>query len=146
MTRTDDLLGRLRARAGLTISENAMALGSEPASMRIALGPIEKAGLLATLRASGADKRIDRTLDQMTAGEFTSVERRALEDRALDKIERSEVGLLGGIVEGPPPVNLRPDQKAVIDNVMGRLGDDPLASRARDAYGKAVKNGQIRTR
>jgi hypothetical protein len=145
MSRTDDVLDGLRGQARSTIAENALAFGRGPASVRIALGPIEKAGLLATLRTTGADKRIDRTLDQITGGEFSPQERRSLEDRVLDEIKGREAYGLRGIVEGPP-VDLRRDQKAIIDSVMGRLGDDPLASKARGAYGRAVKSGQIRTR
>lgn len=152
MTRTDDPLATLRSRAGQTIADNALAFGVEPAStrrapgsFRLALGPIEKATVVAGLRASGADRRLDRTLVQMTGGEFTPQELQALKDRALDKIEAPEAKQLFGIVEGPP-VKLRGDQKAIIDRVMNRLGDDPLANKARGAYGRAIKSDQVRTR
>jgi hypothetical protein len=120
---------------------------SEPSerSYRIALNPLQKAGVLAGLRASGADKRLDRTLGQMTGREFTPQDLGTLKDRALDEIEWPEAKRLQGIAEGPP-VDLAREQKAIIDSVMGRLGGDPLAERARAAYGRAIKHGQIRTR
>jgi len=49
-------------------------------------------------------------------------------------------------VEAGAPVFVTPAQKARIDRLVGKLGSDELARRARESYGKAVTGGQIRVR
>lgn len=97
------------------------------------------------LQSSGADVRLDHTIDRMTNHEFTPAEIKALEDRSLTALELPDALRLGGIQEGPP-VDMHPGQKAIIDRLMNRIGGDPLAGKARDAYGRALQTGQIRVR
>jgi len=81
----------------------------------------------------------------MTNGAFGPQEIHDLENRVLDKASWDDVKALRGINEGPP-VYFTPSQKSVVDGLMRRLGDDPLAQRARAAYGRAMDAGQVRTR
>ncbi len=77
------------------------------------------------------------------AGAFSDKELEALENRALDAAEMKDLDTFKG-VSGGSPVMLNPAQKARVDGLMDKLGNDDLGRRARDAYGTAVKNGQIR--
>jgi hypothetical protein len=100
-------------------------------------------------RAMQVDPTIEANLRStvrgMVGGQFTGVELKTLEDRALDGAEMGDLKTLQGIEAGPP-VFLTPSQKARVDGLMPKLGSDALGGRARDAYGKALKNGQIRVR
>jgi hypothetical protein len=118
---------------------------SDDGPFQLALGPKAKAWVLDRMRATGADKRFDRTIGTMTNGAFAPQDIRALEDRVLDKAGVLDVGVLAGVTEGLP-VSLSPHQKTVVDRLMGGLGADPLAQRARAAYGKALNGGRIQIR
>lgn len=155
---TDRYFSFLRAQASQMIAANTLTLGMRPStaapvaeaapddgSYQVALGPFEKAKITAGMYLTGAGKRFDRTIDRMTNGSFSPEDVKALENRVLDAAESRDVRTLQGVVEGPP-VYLNQAQKSVVDKLMGRLGSDPLARRARDAYGKAVDAGQVRTR
>jgi len=39
---------------------------------------------------------------------------------------------------------MTPDQKAVTDKLVGKLGSDPLAREVQGSYGRAVEEGRIR--
>jgi hypothetical protein len=85
-----------------------------------------------------------------------------LRRQALDTIGRNAVALglgpandmgAGDAVTGgaetaaaPFQVALNPAQKAVVDRMLGQMGSDPLADRARAAYGRALGGGRIRVR
>lgn len=56
-----------------------------------------------------------------------------------------DVKTLWGIEAGAP-VFISPRQKTAIDGLFGRLGDDPLARRAREAYGRALQKGRVKVR
>ena len=114
-------------------------------AFQVALRPWQKAAVFGGMRASGADKGFDRTVGAMTNGAFGPQEIHDLENRVLDKASWDDVKALRGINEGPP-VYFTPSQKSVVDGLMRRLGDDPLAQRARAAYGRAMDAGQVRTR
>jgi hypothetical protein len=114
-------------------------------SFQVALSPPEKMAVQSMMRATGADRGLDRTLGRMTGGEFNPDEIEMLQDRALRAAKWGEVGQLKGISEGPP-VTLSPQQKATVDRLIGQLGSDDLAARARAAYGRAMSGGQIRVR
>lgn len=73
---------------------------------------------------------------------FTDQELRILQDRALDDAEMKDIDVLQGIQAGAP-VRLTPAQKARIDRLMRLSGDDELGRRARAAYEKALRDGQI---
>jgi len=146
----------LRDQAMDAIASNALALEpmtdadvsgarEDPGAFEVALGPIAKRALKGLMHASGADKGFDRTVGTLTNGRFSPQEIQTLEDRVLDKAQKTDVGALYGVQEGVP-VYLSPNQKAVIDRLMGQLGEDPLARRARDAYGGAVSAGNVRVR
>ncbi len=79
------------------------------------------------------------------SGAFADKELETLENRALDAAKVEDLKTFYGI-PGGTPVMLNPAQKARMDSMMGSMGDDALGRRARDAYGAAVKNGQIRVR
>lgn len=111
----------------------------------IALNPIEKASVRALMRASGVDNNVRTTLRQIAGDGFTADELKALEDRVLDKANSNDVKVLWGIEEGVPVV-VSPNQKAAIDGLMGRLGTDPLAQRARKTYEHSLQGGRIRVR
>lgn len=157
MTHFNDELRRTRARASGLIARNARSLGAGPfegrdagagaqdGALQLALSDGEIAALRLPLRLSGADKRLDRTIERMTGGRFTPGELRRLEERALKAAEWEDVRALTGIEEGPP-VMLSPRQKAVIDRLMGELGSDALSDRARAAYTGAQRAGQVRVR
>lgn len=121
----------------LTQQRSGGPAASRDGSYDLAPNGLEKAWATQAMRATGADKRLDRTLRQMTNGEFTPGELSALKARSLDKIDLPEALKLQGIAEGPP-VGPRPQQKAVIDRA--------LAQKARDAYGRAVGAGFVRVR
>jgi len=168
-----DALGPLRDEALDTIADNAVALrlpptgeappagamqGPAPAPtssaaaspaadgpFQVALGPKSKAAVIAQMRATGADKGFDKTLGQITGGEFSPEEIQALKDRALNAASWLQVFHLRGVSEGAPVV-LSPAQKATIDSLMGQLGSDALAAKARAAYGRAINAGNIRVR
>jgi hypothetical protein len=119
---------------------------ASPGASQIAMNVAQKAFVKSAMRLTGADKGFDRTINSMTGGQFSPGDIRTLEDRLLDKAEwRKDTDVLQGIAEGPP-VYLRPDQKAVIDRLIGGLGADHLAQRAQAAYQKAIDAGQVRTR
>lgn len=73
---------------------------------------------------------------------FTDQELGILQDRALDDAEMKDIDVLQGIQAGAP-VRLTPAQKARIDRLMRLSGDDELGRRARGAYEKALRDGQI---
>lgn len=85
------------------------------------------------------------TVRGLVGSTFTPQEVDDLEKRALDKVEWDELGALVGIEAGIP-VELTPKQKTKIDSLMNRMGDDPLARRARDALDQGLKSGKIRVR
>lgn len=111
----------------------------------IGLNAVERAAARALMKATGADKGFDRTISAITGGQFSPAERQTLEDLALKAADMSDRPKLMGIQEGPP-VYLTPDQKAVIDRIVGQLGTDPLAQRGQTAYQKALNAGQVRIR
>jgi hypothetical protein len=112
-------------------------------SFQIALGPLAKAGVKTAMHATGADQAFDRTIGGITGGTFQPGDIKALEDRALTAAKPGDLAILYGIADGLPVV-LNSAQKASIDGLMGKLGSDALATRARAAYQKAVDAGQIR--
>ncbi|HEX3887348.1 MAG TPA: hypothetical protein VHW05_07600 [Phenylobacterium sp.] len=95
------------------------------------------------MHATGADQTFDRTIGRITGGTFQPGDIKALEDRALTAAGPDDVAILRSIADGAPIV-LSSAQKASIDGLMGKLGSDALATRARAAYQKAVDAGQIR--
>lgn len=157
MTTRDPYLHSLRSQAQARIADNAVALGMEPTSgsppqrgepdgsYQLALNRFDKAVVKGVMHASGADAGFDRTVGRMTGGQFSTPEIQSLEDHALDAATRADIPVLKGIGEGPPVI-LNPTQKAVIDRLMGQLGSDDLANRARGAYQGAIRAGQVRTR
>lgn len=145
----DPYLERLRRHAGrLVLAAQAMRADDDP-PMRgderfdVAMNVFEKGALKGLMRASGADKGLQRTLGRMTGGQFTPAEVETLEDRALDKLRSKEAMKLYGIPEGPP-VTVTPGQKTIIDGLFGEIGSDPLGRRARDSYRDAWKAGRVR--
>ncbi len=100
-------------------------------------------------RAMQADPDIERNLRSTVRGlvgsGFTAQEIDALEKRALDKVEWDELNTLRGIEAGVP-VELNPRQRTKIEGLLNRMGDDPLARRARDAFVEGLTSGKIRVR
>jgi hypothetical protein len=151
MTAIDPYMDPLRKRVLETLGANAVALGlrprapSEPSEgmQQIALNGPERALVKGMMHASGADAGFDRTIGRMTGGQFSPSEVKALEDMALKALHWDEAMQLRGIEEGPP-VTFTPAQKGVVDSLMGRLGDDELARRTREAYARALREGQVR--
>ena len=135
--------GTLRA-LGVPMLEDrqARATGS---GLRLALNGIERGGVEIWIRASGADRLIHQRLDAITGGEFSDKELQELEGRALDKATKADISNLMGLQDGHPIV-LSPTQRAAIEGLLSRLGDDALARRARGAYGRAIQSGAIRFR
>ncbi|MDO8379030.1 hypothetical protein [Phenylobacterium sp.] len=111
----------------------------------LALNVFQKKAVKALMKSSGADKNVQRALREISGGEFSSAELEALEDRVLDRATREDVGSLFGI-QVTKPFSVSPRQKATIDGLFGKLGGDPLAEKARTAYGRALKNGKVRVR
>ena len=144
----DRYMANLRNHVGGLIQDTVIPLALAPRlddrPLQVALSGPEKAFVRTGMRATGAEKGFDRTVTSMTGGEFAPGDVKALEDRLLDKAQWPDVGTLTGVVEGPP-VYLRPDQKAVVDRLIGSLGSDPLAQRAQTAYQRAIGAGQVRT-
>ncbi len=68
-----------------------------------------------------------------------------LEERVLDAATWNEAGRLWTI-EGGRQIVVSPDQKAALDAIFGRLGDDELARKARGAYERKMRNGQVKVR
>jgi len=119
---------------------------SDQIDSAIGLSAGERAAARAAMKISGADKAFERTVSTITGGQFSKSDLKTLEDRLLEKADRGkDVGPLMGIQDGAP-VYLTPAQKSVVDSLVGRLGSDPLAQRAQDAYRKALNAGQVRTR
>lgn len=85
------------------------------------------------------------TIRSIVGDEFTEQELSILEDRAIKAADVLDVPVLKGLQRGAP-VFLNPRQKKSIDRIVNGLGEDALGSRARDAYGKAIHDGQIRVR
>lgn len=140
-----DALLRQGGEGLTTAPRRSLDAGRPGQTYQVALSRFEKAAVLGGMRASGADKRFDRTIRGLTDGQFNDAEIAALKDRALTAAEWGDVGALSGIEEGPP-ITVRPGQKAVLDSLMGRLGSDALSQRAQDAYGRASRSGKIRVR
>ena len=85
------------------------------------------------------------TVRGIVGAEFTPKELQTLQDRALDTVKMEDLTALRGIGAGTP-VDLTRARKAAIDRLIQNMGTDPLGRRARDAYGEALKNGDIRVR
>ena len=85
------------------------------------------------------------TLHGIVGSSFTAKELQTLQDRALDAAQMKDLEILQGIYEGSP-VLLGPAQKNRIDRLVGEMGSDTLGARARDSYGKALRDGKIRVR
>jgi len=85
------------------------------------------------------------TLHGIVGSSFTAKELQTLQDRALDAAQMKDLEILQGIYEGSP-VLLGPAQKNRIDRLVGEMGSDTLGARARDCYGKALRDGKIRVR
>lgn len=85
------------------------------------------------------------TVRGIVGSDFTAKELQVLQDRALNAAEMEDLRTLQGIRAGTP-VGLTPAQKATIDRLIQGMGTDPLGRRAGEAYGKALKDGQIRVR
>ena len=85
------------------------------------------------------------TVRGIVGSEFTPKELQTLQDRALDAVRMEDLTTLRGIGVGTP-VGLTAAQKAAIDRLIQNMGTDPLGRRARDAYGEALKSGDIRVR
>jgi hypothetical protein len=145
--RLDDAPGAMQPVIGAPYGLEGLPGGAEGYNgpLQVALSPPEKMAVQSMMRATGADRGLDRTLGRMTGGEFKPDEIKMLEDRALAAAKWREVGQLKGISEGPPVI-LNAQQKATVDRLIGQLGSDHLAARARGAYGRAVSDGQIRVR
>ena len=126
-------------------SDLSSGLQGDDGAFRVALGPGTKAWVQGQMHKTGADQAFDRTLDRMTDGQFRPGEIKMLEDRALTAARITDIPVMSGLSEGPP-VLMNPRQKATVDRLMGQLGSDDLATRARSAYGKALGDGQIRIR
>lgn len=82
------------------------------------------------------------TVRTIVGPSFTDKELRTIQERALNEAEMKDLDVLQGIRAGAP-VYLTPTQKARIDRLMGLSGEDDLGRRARSAYEKAQRNGQI---
>lgn len=76
---------------------------------------------------------------------FTDDEIGTLEDRALNTVEFDELNALRGLEAGVP-VDLTAKQRAKVEQLLRRLGSDPLANRAPGAFGEGLKSGKIRVR
>jgi len=114
---------------------------SEP--FDLALNLFERKAIKGLLVASGADQNFRRTLRAIAGNGFSQPELDQLEERILRKATRDDVGVLYGITEGAPVVISR-NQKATIDRLLNEAGTDELGRRARDAYGRALKHGQVK--
>jgi hypothetical protein len=95
------------------------------------------------MRKSGADVNFRNTIKTIGGGSFSPQELRTLEERVLDKASWPDVGYLQGIEAGVPVV-LSPRQKATIDGLLQRLGDDALATRVRGTYNDAIRTGRVK--
>ncbi|MBS0490279.1 MULTISPECIES: hypothetical protein [unclassified Phenylobacterium] len=82
------------------------------------------------------------TVRTIVGPSFSDAELRTIQDRALNEAEMKDLEVLQGIRAGAP-VYLTPAQKARIDRLMGLSGEDGLGRRARSAYDRAQRNGQI---
>ncbi len=91
------------------------------------------------------EPNVRATLRGLVGNEFTPQEIQTLETRAFDNVEHSDLPALAGIHAGVP-VQLNGLQARKIEGLLGRLGNDPLNQRARDAYAKGIKNGKIKIR
>ncbi|MFN3582847.1 MAG: hypothetical protein ACK4TT_02815 [Phenylobacterium sp.] len=89
------------------------------------------------------EQNLRSTLKSMFPSSFTDGEITTLQDRALDAAEWKDLLVLQGIEAGST-VTLTPAQKARVDRLVNKLGDDALGRRARGAYGDALSRGQIR--
>lgn len=119
--------------------------GAGGQSFEVALDERGKRRMRQLLKESGADQNFRSTLRTVAGRDFTPAELEALEERVLDRVNWLEAGFLPGIEAGDPVV-VSPRQKATIDGLIGKLGGDPLAARAKAAYGKAVRRGRVRVR
>ena len=117
----------------------------EIGSIDLALNVFQKKAVKALMKSSGTDKNVQQALREISGGEFSAEELGALEDRVLDRATREDVGSLFGI-QATKPFAVSPRQKATIDGLFSKLGGDPLAEKARGAYGRALKDGKVRVR
>lgn len=88
------------------------------------------------------EPNLRNTVRTIVGPSFTDRELRTIQDRALNEAEIKDLDVLQGIRAGAP-VYLTPAQKARIDRLMGLSGEDDLGRRARTAYERAQRNGQI---
>ena len=91
------------------------------------------------------EPRVRSTVRSVVGPEFSTAEIDTLEDRALDAADIRDLPTLSGI-RGDVPVMLTPRQKTIIDRVISAMGNDKLGNRAKAAYQKAQKDGQVRVR
>ncbi len=91
------------------------------------------------------EPRVRASVRGLVGSSFSDGELKALEERALGAATMTDALTLGGLQAGTP-VQVSPRQKSGLDGLMGKIGDDDLGKRARDAYGQALKNGKIQVR
>lgn len=127
------------------ISRATPTLPEEEGSFQIALNDWEKRTVRALIRGAGVEQNIRSTLRGLAGEGFSAAELADLEARVFEEATMGDVKTLWGIEAGAP-VFISPRQKAAVDGLFGRLGDDPLARRAREAYGRALQKGRVKVR
>ena len=157
MSADRDQLAALRRAAGERIRRNfgrvddaRPAEDRDPAArdVQIALSGPQKRLIKGVMAINPEVRRNIDSVGRAFAPEASSDERGRAQDRFLDKVDWDELQALNGayVVNGRPPVFVTPRQKAILDSVIGRMGDDPIGQRAKAGYGQAVSNGGVKVR
>jgi len=123
--------------------EAAPAAESAAGQFEVALNLVEKKIVRHLMSGAGVEQNVRSTLRSLAGDGLTPVELERLEERVLDRATQKDIHALWGIEAGAP-VMISPNQKAVIDSLVGRLGDDPLAQRAGASYRRVLKGGRVR--
>lgn len=91
------------------------------------------------------EANVQATVRTIVGPGFSDRELGILTDRALKAAQYKDIPTLTGIEAGVP-VEVDARQGRAIDRIVDGLGADELGRRARDAYGKARADGQVRIR
>lgn len=91
------------------------------------------------------EPRVRATVRGIVGPSFSDDELRSLEMRALHAVDLKSALSLGNIQAGNP-VQISPQQRQTIQNLLGQIGQDDLAKRAQSAFGQAVTDGKVRVR
>lgn len=89
------------------------------------------------------EPNVRATVRGLVGSGFTDQEIQALENRALDQVTSDDLATLHDVAPGVP-VDLTAKQDRSIQGLFGRMGNDPVTQRARDAYQQGIKSGKIR--